>query len=135
MPPRPAGLGKMLPSISQKTFDLPYSVSFGTLTLTGLLAYMSASRCCHISSDSSTWVSASITAATTILPSGFGHLLDIRPQHQALHFADALGLMGADVFQDWLQLGIVQSLLPAFGDGHLQQHFRGRRAEFQRHEA
>jgi hypothetical protein len=39
--PLPAGLGKILPSISQNALRVPYSVSSGAESSTGLLGYIS----------------------------------------------------------------------------------------------
>src|SRR4051794_8351422 len=62
-PPLPLGFGKMLPSISQKAFRTPYSVLFGTETITGRREYSSSSNSSHMLADSAMWVSASITTA------------------------------------------------------------------------
>src|SRR3954454_2609229 len=60
-PPLPLGFGKILPSISQKAFRTPYSVLFGTETITGRRGYSSSSNSSHMLADSAMWVSASIT--------------------------------------------------------------------------
>src|SRR5579884_1819776 len=66
MPPRPAGLGQMLPSISQNALRRPYSVSVPTLVITGRRARIGPSMLSHIAAGSQMCVSASITVVMAV---------------------------------------------------------------------